>query len=168
MKKSKGLGLVEIVIVAVILSITVISYLSLTSGETRWTRQVNDRARALAIAANILAYYDCASRAPLHPGGAATPQDKDSLFPEDEEEVTCMTYDADTFLSSSLGKAACSDNLGLWLKDKRGCVEIWFTKHPKDEAGLRVDYAIGRLRSVITWHNKEGEKWVQLIKIYPL
>ena len=76
--------------------------------------------------------------------------------------------DSSAFLSVAVGKAACGGNLGSWLKQVNGQVAIWFTKQPKDESGTRVDYSIGRLRCVISWTNtKGGDKWVELIKIYP-
>lgn len=168
-RKNHAFGLVEVLIVAVILSITVISYLTLTGSETQWSRQVNDKAKALLIASNVLAFYDVESRAPLHPGGASVPQDEDSAFPEDKEEVTCQNYDSQSFLQAAVGKVACGGNLGIWLKEVDGRVAIWFTKQPKDESGTKVDYSIGRLRCVVSWTcPKGGERWAEVIKIYPL
>jgi len=166
--RATGFTFVEILIIAVLLSVTMVAYLALTGRETRWTRDVEDGSTALLLAGNVLAYYDNASLAELRPGGAAPPADADEAFPYDTVGVTHLAMASPFFMESALGSAACGEALRPWVERRQPRFDLWYTHRPRPAPGDEpVEYDVGRLRCVVTWSDDRGmERRTELTKVY--
>ena len=66
--RRKAFSFLEVLIAAVLLSISVVAYLSLSSSEVRWSKAVEDRTKALTLARNMLTVIEYGYRKELMAG----------------------------------------------------------------------------------------------------
>jgi len=67
-RNRRAFSLIEILIAVVLAGLCIVVYLSLSASETRWTRELDNRAKALALAENTLALVEGGDRTELLSG----------------------------------------------------------------------------------------------------
>lgn len=151
-----GLSVLEALLAAVLVSIAVLAYLSLSTQEARWTQDIDDRAKAVAIAQNMLIICE---------------RDFHSFFyqaPKDDQGV----YVLEDALTKIPEGATAIGNLFDWVKTKteRGgfSIKMGFLPSPPNLTGNGVT-GVARLTCRVQWKTKRGDlRWVELPSVVPL
>ena len=166
-EKNRGLTLVEVLIVTVILGVTLLAFLTLTGQETRFAKSTSDRAYAIALANNFLAYLEPLDRGRLLAGtplGGASVNCCHTLLEEGK-------WSEGTSWRNSRSEAALGQ-LHDWVSKSRAKLEF-ITKlvYPKDPQTGKQNNSFGMLEVIcrVTWLNGRGmERCVELPRIFTL
>ncbi len=144
-KNRRGFSFLEVLIAAVILSITVVAYLSLSSSEVRWSKAVEDRTKALALARNMLTIIEYGYRDELMKG---TPTgDGGFLLTNAHQKLKEANLALGTALFKWVTAKTALGDFGL---------DITWTPGPNSSQG-QVQ-AVGKAVCTVRWKMATGEK----------
>jgi len=143
----RGFSLVEMAIVAVLLSVMVISYFTLSRQETISVQNVRDRAQAMALARNLLCLVRYGhNRVWLDNAGAPS-------------EPGVFDFPIETIPQAEL---ALGPALTAWTTGKQVETTLRWEPEAKDSGGNVVD-GVGKLTCIVVWTADGGvEKRVEL------
>jgi prepilin-type N-terminal cleavage/methylation domain-containing protein len=141
-ERRRGFSLVETAIVAVVLSIMVVSYFTLSRQETISARTLRDRAQAMALARNILCLVRYGhNRVWLENAGAPT-------------EPGVFEYPVE---SIPQGEHAFGEALSQWADRVGATVSLRWLSEAPDGAGGTIDN-VGKATCTITWTGAGGRE----------
>ncbi len=152
----RGMSILEVLIAAVIISTAIFAYLSLAAQETRWTKDIDDRAKALALAENMLLltefdWHDQFRRLPKEKNGAHVLDEAHKKLP-----------DASVALGTTL-----FDWVAEKQKDGGFGVTMVFNPTPTDMTGTPVT-TVGKMSCKVSWLGEGGKaKWIELHSVVP-
>jgi len=166
----RGLSLLEVLIAAVIASLAIIPYLSLSSRETRSTFDLAQRAKALSLAQNTLTLLTNGHRKDLYNGNL---QQNSGIH--DSGKNSGITHagiyelkNPDLVLNDAF--LATGKGLSTWIgaQRRRGYFEYKVTWHPNppDLTGINKENFFGELTCTVGWQaNRKKRKQLTLRKI---
>ncbi len=140
MKVRQAFSLVEVLIASLLLATAVVSLLSLSTQETRYSGAMQDRARALALASNMMTLVEHGSRDRLEAGAP----DDDGSFVVDN---------AISFFPGS--RLAVGLALEDWVKAKSVNVQFRWQPAKRGPASTTEDI-LGRLVCKVSWKLSQG------------
>ncbi len=155
-QERRGLSVLEALLATVLVSTAVLAYLSLSAQETRWTQDLDDRAKAVAIAQNMLIICE---------------RDFHHLFynaPKDDSGAYVMDNALITIPDASIAIGVLFD----WAKKKTDhggfSVKMGFLPSPPSLSGSGVQ-GVAKLTCRVQWKTERGDvRWVELPSIVPL
>ena len=149
----KAFSFVEVLIAAVLLSLSVVAYLSLSSSEVRWSKAVEDRTKALTLARNMLTVIEFGYRKELMAG---TPTGDGGYKLENAHQVL---KEANLALGTALFK---------WVADKSalGDFGLDLTWNPAPQSGVGQVHSVGKAVCTVRYKLPSGDKRsVKLIRV---
>ncbi len=153
-KLQVAFSLIEVLIATALIATIIVAFLTLSASESRWTRDVSDRAKAVTLARNLIALVEGGCRESLQDGkrqsdGSYLTENVDQVLPE---------------VGIALGSA-----LFDWVLDKRRhgkfALELRWLPGPPDRA-LKPVEALGKVLCVVRWRSSGGEeKRVEMVRL---
>ena len=146
----KGLSLLEALIAAIIASVAIIPYLTLSSSETRSTMDLAQRAKATSLARNTLVLMESGHRRELY----QSPPDNNGIYTLNNPDITL----SDSYLATGKG-------LSQWIaaQRRRGyfLYNVSWNPNPPDLSGISQESDCGELSCTVGWL-ADGKKKKQL------
>lgn len=143
----RGFSLMEVMIAAIIASLAVIPYLSLSSTETRSTRDLAQRAKATSLARNTLNLLEKGHRKELYSGNL----NKNGFYQLSDPDLLLK----DSFLATGKG-------LSQWMASQRRSgyllYEVTWLPGPPDLTGITGESAYGELACTVGWLADKNRK----------
>ena len=139
-KTRRGLSLMEVLIAAIIASLAVIPYIGLSSRETRSTRDLAQRSKAISLARNTLNLMEKGHRKELYSGTLA----KSGSYELSDPDLLLN----DSFLATGKG-------LSQWMSSQRRAgyllYKVTWLPGPPDLTGMTGENAFGELTCTVGW-----------------